>query len=301
MESLQDIGQAQQERLFHIDFRAAFLGSVTRADIMRRFGVKEAAATRDLAVYRRLAPRNLVYRTDTRLYLRADAFAPLFAHEPLQTLTAIADGFGDDAVGAAGPYVRAERPARLNQPSIEIIAAVTRAIAAERVLRIRYRSLSSGAGARVIAPFALLDNGLRWHVRAWDRARGRFGDFVLTRMESAEVTDAAPEPHERWEEDDAWTRRVTLRLRPHPGLAHPEAVALDYAMEDGEAAVRVRAAAVGYVLQRLGVDCSPDASLPPDRHQLRLINLDELAGVSNLAIAPGYVAPGSASAVDADG
>lgn len=288
---LTEIAQAQRERLFHIEFRAGFLGAISRSDIMHRFGVKEAAATRDLALYRSLAPTNLLYRGDRKIYVRGAAFRPLFDHDPLQTLTAIADGFGDDTIAAMGPYVPTERPLRLNQPDIAVIAAVSLAIAQQRLLTIRYRSLSSGVSERLVAPFALVDSGVRWHARAFDRHRDRFADFVLTRIEAATLSDEARADAEGWQEDDQWTRRVVLRLRPHPGLAHPEAVAMDYAMEDGEAAVRVRAAVAGYLLHHFDVDCSPDHRLSPARHHLWLANAAELVGVANLAIAPGY-APG---------
>ena len=45
---LDNVSQAQKERLFHIDFRLRFLGAVSRADLVNRFGVKAAAATRYL-------------------------------------------------------------------------------------------------------------------------------------------------------------------------------------------------------------------------------------------------------------
>lgn len=284
---LEDIGQAQRERLFHIDFRAWFLGRVSRADLMRRFGVKEAAATRDIALYRQLAPDNLAFDSSRKIYLCAEGFRPLFAHPPERTLTAIAEGLGDDAVGEPGPHVRTERPLRLNFPAIEVIAAVSRAIAERRWLRIRYTSLASGESAREIAPFALVDTGMRWHARAFDRRRGRFLDFVLTRISAAEFTPGAVGEVEDREADDQWTRVVALELVPHPALDRPEAVARDYAMRDGVLTVRLRAALVGYALLHWGVDATEDHRLSPDRHQLWLRNRAALYGVENLAIAPG--------------
>jgi hypothetical protein len=285
-EALDDVGQAQQERLFHIDFRAFFLGRLSRGDLIRRFGIKEAAATRDIALYRALAPDNLAFDGSTKTYLCAEGFRPLFRHEPGQSLTAIAEGLGDDAVSETGPHVRTERPLKLNQPAIAVIAAVTRAIAERRPLRIDYVSLTSGPGEREIAPFALVDTGVRWHARAFDRRRGTFLDFVLTRIERAELLSGAIAPHEDREADDQWMRVVELELAPHPGLARPEGVARDYAMEDGVLRVRMRAALVGYALLRLSVDATPDHALDPRRHQLWLRNTPALYGVENLAIAP---------------
>ena len=284
---LEKVGQAQRERLFHIDFRAQFLGTVARGDLMRRFGLAEAAATRDLALYRALAPENLVFDGRSKLYGRAEGFIPLFRHDPARTLEALVEGVGDDAVGDIGPHVRAERPLRLNHPDISVIAVVCRAIAQRRALSIRYLSLASGESEREIVPFALADTGVRWHARAFDRRRGRFLDFVLTRIASAAPLDEDARPEEDREHDAQWMRLVDLELVPHPGLAHPEAVAADYAMTDGLLVVRVRAALVGYALLHWGVDSTSDHSLSPRRHQLWLRNSAALYGVENLAIAPG--------------
>jgi predicted DNA-binding transcriptional regulator YafY len=284
---LSEIGQAQRERLFHIDFRAWFLGRVSRADLMRRFGVREAAATRDIALYRALAPGNLDFDASAKIYLCAPAFAPLFDHPPERTLTAIAEGLGDDAAGEVGPHVRTERPLRLNFPEIGVIAAVSRAIAERRWLRVRYVSLASGETEREIAPFALVDTGVRWHARAYDRRRGRFLDFVLTRIAAASFAEGAVGAAEDREADDQWMRIVELELAPHPALPRPEAVARDYAMTEGVLRVRLRAALVGYALQHWSVDATPDHALAPERFQLWLRNRAALYGVENLAIAPG--------------
>jgi len=53
-------------------------------------------------------------------------------------------------------------------------------------LRINYLSLSSGSKKREIVPVALADNGMRWHVRGYDRERDRFGEFVVTRIAKAQ-------------------------------------------------------------------------------------------------------------------
>lgn len=288
MDDLRTIGQPQRERLFHIDFRAEFLGMLSRTHLIRRFGVKEAAATRDLALYRTLAPDNLTFDQRTKTYRRADGFRPLFHHDPAQTLTALAEGLGDDAVGEVAPHVRTERPLRLNQPDISIIATVCRAIASGRSLDIRYCSLTSGETAREIVPFALVDTGIRWHVRAFDRMRGRYLDFVLTRILSAAEGPAEPRFDALREEDAQWMRIVELELVPHPGLAHPTAVMQDYGMTDGVLRVRMRAAVVGYALLHFAVDTTRDHSLSPARHHLWLRNLPTLYGVENLAIAPGW-------------
>lgn len=283
---LDQISQAQRERLFHIDFRAWFLGSVTRQDLMSRFNIKPAAATQDMTRYRDLAPDNLDFDGSAKVYRQSASFKPLFAHDPQTVLTALCQGIGDDLAGTVVPHLRAEHPLRLNAPDLTITATLSRAIAEETALKVKYHSLTTGTSTREIVPHALVDTGIRWHVRAWDRRRSRFGDFVLTRIETASPLDPAPEAETR-EHDDQWMRFVSLELVAHPGHAHPTTIQRDYAMTDGILTARLRAALCGYALLHWNVDATEDHTLDPNRHHLWLRNTPALYGVENLKLARG--------------
>jgi len=151
--------------------------------------------------------------------------------------------------------------------------------------------MSSGVSDRVIVPFALVDTGLRWHVRAFDRRHGEFRDFVITRIEAPHVLDEAPQPNELPGNDIQWTRIVELDFVPHPRLARPEIVCMDYGMTEGVRHVRVRAAVAGYMLLRWSVDCSPDHRLAEEQYRLWLADPLALYGVENARLAPGYQPP----------
>ncbi|MBN0911400.1 WYL domain-containing protein, partial [Pseudomonas aeruginosa] len=106
---------------------------------------------------------------------------------------------------------------RLTHPDLAILASVTRAIHYECPLGIEYHSISSGRTEREIVPFALIDNGLRWHVRAFDRKSQDFRDFVITRIRRPVVLKGQPvAAHEMSDQDIQWTRIVELELVPHP-------------------------------------------------------------------------------------
>jgi hypothetical protein len=288
-----DLGQAQRERLAYIDFRLYFLGEVSRADITARFGVAPAGATRDLAMYRESAPENIVFDGSSKTYRIGADFQPLFDHPLERALSALSQGFGDGLGGASKGLVTCEFPEPLNRPPIETLALVTRAIRNRSVLSVSYVSLSGGVSRREIAPFALADNGLRWHVRAFDRKRGDFRDFVLTRMKSAQpIPEEYPKERELPEKDIQWNRIVELELVSHPDGPRPDISALDYPMEDGVLRMRSRAALVGYVLRRWSVDCSPDHSLRGPEYRLWLRDPLALYGAESAALAPGYVHPG---------
>ena len=286
--SLVDVSQAQKERLSHIDFKVCFLGTIGRNDLVSRFGIKEAAATRDITLYKELAPKNLEYDTKAKIYTRSNAFEPLFDYSPSQALAALAYGFGDDFVGTHKGFIACETPAQLNKPSLSALSVLTRAIHQEKVARITYRSLSSGRTTREIVPFVLVDNGLRWHVRAYDRRQSRFSDFVITRIADPTIIDGTIEEHETRESDIQWNRIVELEIVPHPRLKHPKTIVADYAMDNGVLNVNVRAAVAGYVLRRWNVDCSEEHSLNGPEYHLWLKNRQALYGVENLVIAPGY-------------
>ena len=72
--------------------------------------------------------------------------------------------------------------------------------------------MSSGESERVIVPFALVDTGLRWHVRAFDRKSEEFRDFVITRVERPTLLAEESQPHERLDNDIQWTKIVELEL-----------------------------------------------------------------------------------------
>ena len=285
------LSHTQRERLAYIEFRLYFTGTVGRPDLINRFGVAPAAATRDLALYRELAPNNIRFDGSAKVYRLGVAFVPLFLHSPQRALTALSQGFGEGHDVEPAPLVACETPALLCPPPVDTLAALCRAINTRQPLDIRYTAMSSGPSKRVIVPFALVDTGLRWHVRAFDRNRQSFRDFVLTRIDALDAIEESALPHERPEHDIQWSRILELELVPHPRLNRPEIIARDYSMTDGALRVRVRAAVAGYMLLRWGVDSSADHHLSDEQYRLWLRDPLTLYGVENARLAPGYQEP----------
>lgn len=287
--SLASLSTPQRERLAHIDFTLMFKGEAGRGDLIDRFAIAPTQATKDFALYHELAPANIVYDRSKRLHVRARAFSPLFAYDTARTLSTLCQGHGDGFLGTLPTSVCCEMPHQLNQPDLTLVAAVSEAMHKGRALAIRYVSLSSGETDREIVPHTLVDNGLRWHVRAFDRHSGEFRDFVLTRLLSAAVLEqSAAQEHEGLLHDRQWNRFVELELIPHPSIRHPQAIERDYAMRDGRLRVELRAALAGYLLRRWNVDCSVGHTLQGAEYQLALANAPALYGVKNLQLAPGY-------------
>jgi hypothetical protein len=153
--------QTQRERLAFLEMRAFFTGELRRGDIESRFGIKPAAASRDLSAYREAAPANLDYDAASRCYRPTEGFKALFDFQPQRVLTWLLEGFGDGLDLGIKQAAPCEGPGHLVKPDLEVLGAVTRALCAKTALRITYLSLSSGSKRREIVPVALADNGLR--------------------------------------------------------------------------------------------------------------------------------------------
>lgn len=291
-----ELSQTQRERLSFLEMRAYFTGELRRADIEARFGIKPAASSRDIGVYREIAPKNLDYDKVGRCYRPSAVFRPLFEFQSERVLAWLLQGFGDGLDLGLKQATPCEGPGQLVKPDIEVLGVITRAMCAKKAIRVNYLSLSSGAKRREIVPVALADNGLRWHVRGYDRERQRFSDFVLTRIAKAQEIEGDVAESEMLPADEQWARMVDMELVPHPAIKQPKAIEADYGLEDGVLKIKARAALAGYVLRRWSVDTSPDHRLDPSSHHLWLRNPQTLYGVESAALAPGFAAEAAAGA-----
>ncbi len=282
-----DVSQTQRERLAFLELRAFFTGELRRGDIEARFGIKPAAASRDLSLYREVAPGNLDYDQASRCYRPSAEFKPVHEFHSERVLAWLLQGFGDGLDLGLKQATPCEGPGQLVKPDMGVLGAITRSMCAKKALRVSYLSLSSGAKKREIVPVALADNGLRWHVRSFDRERGRFSDFVLTRIAKAHEIEGEVAESELLAADEQWARMVDMEIVPHPGIQFPKAVEADYGMEDGSLRIKTRAALAGYVLRRWGIDSTDDHRLDPASHHLWLRNPQTLYGVESASLAPG--------------
>ena len=64
-----------------------------------------------------------------------------------------------------------------------------------------------------------------------------------------------------------------------------------FGMQHGRLTVTLSAAVAGYVLRQWQVDCSADAYLKEPGFRLWLADLNQLQGVDNAVLAPGYLPP----------
>lgn len=294
---LEDQTHAQRKRLAFIDFCLQYHGSVGRSDLMRQFGTAVASCTRDIALYRELAPGNLILRHDSKRYYRTDHFQPLFNHDTDVALRNLLHGFDGLSVSRLAPGYCEDSP-NLIAPPLTIVATLSRAITLGQAIKIHYQSLSSGKTERTVVPHRIVNNGQRWHVRGYCRLREQFRDFVCTRITDIGIDNTAVMPHEQLSADAEWNLMLTLDLVPHPGHPYPDGIVLDYAMhhEDNPPVrrIQIQAARAGYLLRHWQVDCSLEHRLPANEYPLWLANnatyRNSTYPLTNMMLAPGFAA-----------
>jgi hypothetical protein len=284
---LAGLTHAQKDRLAFIDFSLQFFGHVARTDLIKRFKTGLAASTRDFSTYKELAPRNLILKHQTKSYHRMDDFRAVFKHDPEVILTSLSRGFGNCMAAGVQPSEQCFDAVRLIHPNVAIIASIMRAIHNNQAIKCGYVSVSSGETERALVPHSIVNNGHRWHVRAYDRKGNSFRDFVCTRFTFVDQIQGAVHVHEASPYDQQWQQIVDIVVVPHPKIKQSKAIEMDYNMSDGRLSMQLRAAVAAYVLRQWQVDCSVDHSENQQSCQLALANPKVLELIENISLAPG--------------
>ena len=285
------LAQSQRDRLAHVELSVRFLGSVSRAQLMSRFGITSATATRDLSTYKRRAVHNLEYVPKHKHYVRQEHrwFRPLFEVSAQRVLLWLTEGVGDvEPASLRGVMPHPVIP-QSQQIDLEVLSVITRSIHQRRAFDAAYLGRSSGHSRRHVAPHALVEGGGRWYLRGFDRSSQQFRDFSLIGFQSAQLLEGILADDEAPDQDAEWHRIVNLELVLHPvNVQHPEAIRAEYAMDGEVLRISARAAVVRYLLRRWSVDCSEDHGLRGPEFALWLRNRRVLYGIANLSLAPGY-------------
>jgi hypothetical protein len=279
--------QRRHERLTYIDFCANYLGQIGRSDLIDRFGISDGSASKDIARYNDTAKHKLKYDFKTKKHKATFIFKPQYHFSASQVLKALSTGFGDTLEQVPGSFIQTATAVELNKPDPIYIAQISRGIHQNKIVEITYYSLSSGKTIREIAPFVLINSGLRWHVRAFDRKSKEFRDFVLARITSAKMLKESIPDDESCKNDENWTKTVNLEIVPHPdNIKEKRAIELDYGMKEGMLKLELRQSIAGYVLRNWNVDCTIDHQLREAHYQLWLKNSGVLRHLENVYLGP---------------
>lgn len=266
----------QRERLFYLEFLALFTGQVSRKDLVTRFGISDPAATKDLSAYTELAPGRLQYDLRRKCYVLVEDH-PHFSHDVDQALYALA---GERAIAISTQHAK-RLPSWVHcdikrKTPLSVAAAITRCMYQGQKLIADYSSLSSGTKKRTLAPLALVNDGLRWHVRCFDfeAEKDQFRDYNLARFGNVSAGEPA---NVSLQDDPHWMQEVSLKLVPHPKAKQPETIKVDYDFLGEDAKyVTLKSCLVAYFLRHWHIDYTDEGACNPKAQQLFLANKKEL-------------------------
>lgn len=265
------------DRLCYIEWLLRMRGWFSRTDIMNKFGIKEAAASRDIRMYRNRCGDNFYFNQSIKRYeVDSTRFRPVFDMSGDTLFLKLTDTDESRSLGSGDCLI--ETVPALAQSNAEI-PNLTRAILNKKIIEIDYYSMTSGPSVRKVAPHSVFSNGFRTYFRCYDFDHSEFLDLVVGRIVSVSDTNGVVPEYAQKITDTDWNNCLSLELVVHPRVKHKQAVEKDMQMVDGVRRVSVRMALAHYWLRRWNVDCSEKATMTDISYQLHLKNHDVIKGV----------------------
>lgn len=258
----QNLKWGVEQRLEFIEFQLFWEGGVNRSDITSHFGVSVPQASKDLTQYQEIAVGNVEYDKSEKRYRASDNFTPLLlepnAEQYLTQLT-ISRAAGSKFADSQMPFEPdvASNPALVRQVEPEVLRTILESIRHKCSVDVFYQSLNAARPDpewRTVRAHAFASDGLRWHVRAFCNEDQKYKDFLLSRCLKVKMSKSAGE--EAPVRDSLWQESIQVALVPNPLLSEPQkkAVAIDYAMHDGELKIPIRKAMLYYFWKRFRFD-----------------------------------------------
>lgn len=268
-----------ERRMEFIEFRLFWEGRINRADLTSFFGISVPQASADFAQYQGLAPANLEYDASAKQYVAGKLFKPIFlspgSESYMRQLLSISQGLIDRESSFAGwlpNFDVVPTPDRLVEP--HTLFRVLSTIRKKNRLNIQYQSMTNPEPSwRWVSPHALGFDGFRWHIRAYCHTHNEFRDFLFSRILSINEEELSEIDTSS---DRLWHEHITLRIGPNPLLDKnkQKVIELDYEMENGERAIRVRGAHFFYLCKRLGF--KDDMDMSPEKQYIVPLNWEEV-------------------------
>ncbi len=279
---MSDTRWEQLLRYRFIEIIALWEGRLTTRHLREVFGLGRQQASKDINNYKRsIGPGNLEYDAAAKGYRPSDTFSPVVSRGTAEEYLDIVAGASEihqvlgrlpDALTAT-EVLRA--PVRHVPP--EILRPLISAARESRRVEVDYVSLNApDREGRIIVPHTLVWTGQRWHVRGWCEKNQAYRDFVLSRFRGEpEIMDIS---EHTVQEDLEWHTWIDIVIAPDPRLssAQQEVVAHDYAMDENQWRLSVRAKLLPYYLKLLQID--PEAvKRDAQAQQLVILNPDDLS------------------------
>ncbi|MCI5112766.1 MAG: WYL domain-containing protein [Marivita sp.] len=137
------------------------------------------------------------------------------------------------------------------RPTDQTVGAIVGAINERVPVFVHYVSRrSENPEWRAISPHAIVDIAGRYHARCFDHLRGRYGDFVLSRMVGFSFSRTDMPTYIDGRADEDWRSKVRLRISLVEQNASRSAK-LDYGLDEGQSrTIEVRKALAPYLVTR---------------------------------------------------
>jgi len=225
-------------------------GELTTRKLKDYFSISSrTTAQKWISQYREMYPNNLCdYDPKAKHHQPSAHFTPQLTQGSLEEyLSFFGESSSHQYLELLNPPIRNINP--------ELVRQIIQACRQKLRLDIEYLSLTSGdREGRIISPHTLVNDGIRWHVRAFCEKNQQYRDFVLSRFSAN--PDFEGKAQFTQEQDSDWNNRVTVTLIPDSRLndIKKHCIELDYMMTNGKLDIPCRAAQVKYLLQRLRVD-----------------------------------------------
>lgn len=232
------IPYGQLQRLRFLESVTYWEGTLNRQRLCEAFKVTPNQVTKDMTFYKGQFPGNIDYDQSSRCYRPSKKFKPRIAtgkpEEYLGLLRAHYEAGALQSLGLPSPTEAdvVAMPAGSIEPAV--LRSLTCAIAQKTGVRINYQSSKTPEPVeRVVYPTALAFSGKRWHARAYDSLKKRYGDFVIARI--LEISTVQPAAAIEMGNDDEWNTRITIRVIPNPQLSEAQRniVSKEYGMKKG--------------------------------------------------------------------
>ncbi|MBO1927499.1 WYL domain-containing protein [Thiomicrorhabdus sp. 6S2-11] len=245
------------DRYDYILLKALWEGGVKRQELMDRFEIGPAQATKDFSKVKSLFPEAMRYSpadkqnidVNCRKYLGSKTF--------------------DDYLKITGKYDFIQQLNNVHSDlPVELYRKIHTAITNKFGIQFQYHSINNPEknSVRTVYPHNLINSGYRWHIRGWEQESGEFKDFNVMRMYGDIQLEKNKQPNASINNDVKWNTYKTVFLIPNPKLNpdQKDIISMDYGMKNGVLTVNCREALFLYTMHTFLIT---DFSESPNEHQ----------------------------------
>jgi len=259
-EWIPELSWSQQQRLHFMERQLLWGRRLTLSMVQETFDISRNQASRDIKLYRELAPENVPpYNPADQCYRPGRSFTPLFAvTDPHEILSVISHPVQNTQTLDAVPVLR--------RHILEgVLPAVLTAIEYRAAFEAIYASASTPIGIkRVLIPVAIAYVDNRLHLRALSEEHNGYRDFVLSRILTIPKLFKTKT---KLPVDTMWETWVNIRLITNPYLPNDgkQLIFREYQLNKNSL-YKVRAALVHHFLQTNVLPNSPEQWIQAKRH-----------------------------------